>query len=260
MTSNKEPTVYTLYLDSCGDAGWCSPYGKSTVKYYVNAGVALTASADLKAQTAVKDILVKYLGASVRTNPHIELVYHDLIRGKNAYSSLTPEERLTMANDVFELFTKLQPIVFATVVDKIKLKEMHGFNALTPKQYGIMATISRFSLFLKLQTNGIGIIMMDQEEVKNDRLLQEMILGLKTYGTANIECSNHPTVIDKLDRILNTISFSDSSIIPGIQLADVCCRTVWQKYENQKGERYRQLLQYFNQDEHRHLEPSEIPK
>ncbi|MDR2719839.1 MAG: hypothetical protein LBC03_03435 [Nitrososphaerota archaeon] len=43
----------------------CPPYGKSTSKYYVNAGIALTANADLKAQTGVKRILLKYFGLPV---------------------------------------------------------------------------------------------------------------------------------------------------------------------------------------------------
>jgi hypothetical protein len=62
---NVETPVYTLYLDSCGDPGLCPPYGKSTSKYYVNAGIALTANADLKAQTGVKRILLKYFGLPV---------------------------------------------------------------------------------------------------------------------------------------------------------------------------------------------------
>ena len=101
---------------------------------------------------------------------------------------------------------------------------------------------------------------MDQEEARNDRLIQEMILSLRIVGTEMRGYSYQLTTTDKLDRILNTISFSDSSIIPGIQLADVCCRTVRQNYERGKDERYRQLMPYFNRIENRALEPLIIPK
>ncbi|MDR1992959.1 MAG: DUF3800 domain-containing protein [Nitrososphaerota archaeon] len=197
-----------------------------------------------------------------------------------------------MANEVFELFTELKPVIFATVIDKSKLKERYGFNVITPKQCGIIETISRFSSFLKSQTNSVGIIMMDQEKVKTDRLgdfrkpiffqktsaenrvtlllgflkwgfrrlslIQEMILGLRIFGMERGYSYPALSVVEGLDRILNTIGFSDSSIIPGIQLADVCCRTVWQNYERGKDERYKQLESHFNNTGA--VEPVVIPK
>lgn len=78
----QEPTVYTLYLDSCGDSGWCQPCGKSPIKHYVVAGLALTGSADLKAQTELPNILNKYIGSAVWRGFKMELLYHDLNQRK----------------------------------------------------------------------------------------------------------------------------------------------------------------------------------
>jgi hypothetical protein len=102
--------------------------------------------------------------------------------------------------------------------------------------------------------------MMDQEEVKNDRAIQEMIILLKNQGMIPAGKKRRLFYGDNLDRILNTISFSDSSIIPGIQLADVCCRTVWQCYEKDKCNRNNQLKPYFNRDENGILDPYITPK
>ena len=98
MAAPAIPITYTLYLDSCGDPGWCSPYGKSTIRYYVVAGLALTASMDLKACTEVNRILGKYVGSATWRGFKLELLYHDLIRGKGLYEGLDHPQRLAMAN------------------------------------------------------------------------------------------------------------------------------------------------------------------
>jgi hypothetical protein len=256
MTTTKEPTVYTLYLDSCGDSGWCAPCGKSTVRYYVVAGLALTGSADLKAQDELECIVMKYAKSKV------ELLYHDLIRGKGSFEGIEDIKRKEMADEIFALLAELKPVLFATVVDKVRMKTRYGIDAHDPKLYGMRATIGRFSMFLRNQTNGIGNVVMDAEEVRKDRLIQEMIRTFKVTGTEIRGWNYQPKHVDTLDRILNTITFADSSITTGIQLADVCCRTVWQNYQSGKGRRFEELHPYWNRDNitGRIYEPSLVPK
>lgn len=184
-----------------------------------------------------------------------------LIRGKNAFSELDHPQRLAMANEVFTLLSELKPVLFATVVDKIRLKQKYLTSAYDPKILGLRATIGRFSMFLKRQTNGIGNVIMDEEEVRKDKLIQEMILTLKITGTEIRGWSYNPQYRDRLDRILNTITFANSSITTGIQLADVCCRTVWQHYERGKSERFEQMTPFWNRESNGKIyEPSIIPK
>lgn len=133
-----EPTVYTLYLDSCGDSGWCPPYGKSPNRYYVVAGLALTGSTDLKAQTELEKLMIEYTG-----NKN-ELLYHDLIRGKCEFEGIEDLTRKEIADKIFDLFTELKPVLFATVVDKCRMKERYNIDAHDPKLYGMRATIGRF--------------------------------------------------------------------------------------------------------------------
>ncbi len=260
-TAATEPTVYTLYLDSCGDSGWCPPCGRSPVRYYVVAGLALTGSADLRAQTELDAILTKYIGSAVKLGYKKELLYHDLIRGKNAYEGLDHPQRKEMADSVFALLAELKPVLFATAVDKVHMKERYHEDAHDPKRYGMRATIGRFSMFLKRQTNGIGNVIMDTEEVRKDRAIQEMIRTFKVVGTEIRGWDYQPRFVDRLERILNTITFADSSITTGIQLADVCCRTVWQHIEKGKSTRYAELQPYWNRENGgRIYEPSILPK
>ena len=260
MTTPSTPITYTLYLDSCGDPGWCAPNGKSTVKYYVIAGLALTSSADVNASLEVNRILSKYISDAESRGYKREICYHHLIRGKDQYEKLSNAERLAMANEIFDLILQLKPVLFATVVNKVRLKERYGFRAYDAKIYGIQATMHRFAMFLKRQTNGIGNVMMDAEEYKKDHLLQEMVRTFKTRGIIMRGWSYQPHYEENLERILNTIAFSDSDLSTGIQLADICSRTTWQYYEHMLSIRYTQLAPLWNREGSRIYEPSIVPK
>ncbi len=256
------PIHYTLYLDACGDPGWCPPNGKSNAKHYVIAGLALTASSNLTANTEVERILNKYVPHTpwCATKYKREICYHHLIRGKGLYERLDHPQRLSMADEIFTLLLQLKPVLFATVVDKVRMKERYNIHAYDPKIFGIQATMHRFAMFLKRQTDGVGAVVMDPEEYRKDHLLQEMVRTFKSTGIIIRGCDYQPRYEEHLERILNTIAFSDSDLSSGIQLADVCCRTVWQHYESAKSIRFGQLASLWNRENSRIFEPSLIPK
>jgi Protein of unknown function (DUF3800) len=251
---------YTLYLDSCGDPGWNKPFGKSPIKYYVVAGLALTTECDLVANMEVERILGKYLTLAQWLGFERELCYHHLIQGKGAYEKLTHEQRLAMANEVFDLLLKLKPILFASVINKPEMKERYGVDAHDPKLLGIRATIHRFGMSLKARDNAVGDVMMDAEEYRKDHLIQELVKTFKSKGVLIKGWNYQPNYNDKLERILNTISFADSTTCAGIQLADFCCRTTWQHYEEAKSNRFAQLSPLWDNKNGRVYEPCEIPK
>jgi hypothetical protein len=260
MNAPADPITYTLYLDSCGDSGWLPPFGKSPIKHYVVGGLALTSSANLIAAEEVNRILNEYIGDATWRGYKIELCYHDLIRGKKQFEKLDHPQRLDMANEVFDLLLKLKPVLFSTVVDKVKMKHRYRDRAYDPKIYGIQATIHRFAMFLKRQTNGVGNVIMDSEEYRKDHLLQAMVRRFKTTGIIIRGWDYQPMYEEKLDRILNTIAFVDSDLSIGIQLADVICRTTWQHFEHKKSRRFNQLAPLWNRDRNRIYEPSLVPK
>lgn len=260
MSATATPTSYTLYLDSCGDPGWRAPNGNSTVKYYAVAGLALTSVADMTADQEVNRLLTKYIPDAESQGFKREICYHHLIYGKDQYQNLEDTQRLTMANEIFDLLLQLKPVLFATVVNKIRMKERYGVNAYDPKVYAIQATIHRFAMFLKRQTNGIGNVMMDSEEYKRDHLLQEMVRTFKRTGIIMRGWAYQPRYEERLERILNTIAFSDSDLSSGIQLADVCSRTTWQRYEHNLSGRYNQLNPLWNRQGTIIYEPSIIPR
>lgn len=250
---------YTLYLDTTGNLSWTPPWGKSNIQWYVVAGLAITPKPDLRAYKETNGILKKYIPRTEWHSPKFELCYHHLMRGKGIYSTISHPQRLAMANEVFGLILSLEPTLFATAIDKLRLKQRYGDRAFDPKLLGIRATIHRFSMFLKRQ-NAVGVATMDAEEYRKDRLIQEMVRTFKKTGIIIRGRSYQPMYIEKIDRVLNTINFTDSIMSAGIQLADFCSRTTWQHYERSKSNRFNQLAPLWDRVGNRVYEPSVFPK
>ena len=223
------------------------------------AGLAITPESDLEAYRKTDSILKKYIPKIEWNSPKFELCYHHLIRGKGIYSTLTHPQKLAMANEVFNLLLDLKPILFATAIDKLRLKQRYGVNAYDPKLLGIRATIHRFSMFLRRQ-NEVGGVTMDAEEYRKDHLIQEMVRTFKKTGIIIRGFTYQPRYVEKIDRILNTINFTDSNMSAGIQLADFVARTTWQHYERNKSRRFKQLSPLWDRDNDRIYEPSVVPR
>jgi len=249
----------TLYLDSAGDPGWPPPFGKSKLRYYVVAGLTLIPQADLIAYQETSQILKKYIPSSEWRSPKFELCFHDLIHGRGIYSTLEPMRRKEMVDEVFSLILKLKPTLFATVIDKLRLKQRYGAQAFPARALSIRATIHRFGMFLKRE-NMIGSVTMDEEEYRKDRELQAMVRTFKSEGIIIYGFSYQPMYVDKIERVLNTINFTSSIMAPGIQLADFCSRATWQHFERNKSNRFNQLQLLWDRFDNRIYEPSVIPK
>jgi len=260
-TSKNMPDIksYNLYLDSSADPGWNPPYGRSRLRFYVVGGLALTAESDLHAYHETDRILKRYIPAVEWRSPKFELCYHHLLRGKGIFSTLTHAQRLAMANDVFDLILTLKTPLFASVVDKLRLKQKYGVEAYDPKLLGIRATIHRFSMFLESRS-AVGNVTMDSEEYRKDHKIQEMVRTFKRTGIIIRGFLYNPMYTDRIGRVLNTINFTDSNMSPGIQLADFICRTTWQHYERSKSQRFKQISPLWNRDGTRIYEPSMFPK
>ena len=156
----------TIYLDSAGDCGWCPPFGKSKIKWYIIAGLVLTPESDHKAQIEIENILGKYISKITRNEfliEHYEIHYHDIINGQNIYSTLPDVKRKELSDEVFQLLNNLKPILFATAINKIQLKKVYGPRAFDIRPLALRSTIHRFAMYLE-RKNKIGSIIVDEEE------------------------------------------------------------------------------------------------
>lgn len=252
----------TLYLDAAGDPGWPHPFGKSKLEWYVLAGIALSPQSDLQARSAVEALLGKYVPPAQRAKwppSCYEINYHNVQRGKLIFEHLAPLQRKALSDETFNLIKLINPVLFATVINKSKLKQKYGQHAFSPRSLAIRATIHRYSMYLK-KNNLIGSVVVDEEEYRKDKELQNMVHEFRRTGIILRGWSYQPIYEDKLDRILNTITFAPSETSPGIQLADVCSRATWANYERSKSDRFNELAHFWNEIGGTKYEPSVIPQ
>jgi hypothetical protein len=249
----------TLYLDASGDPGWPLPYGKSPLRWYVVAGLALVPEMDLEAHRESDRILKKYIPPPEWNSPKFELCMHDLQAGKGVCSAVQPSQRLSMMNDVFDLIGRLHPILFATAIDKSLLKKRYQLKAMQPKSLGVRATIHRFAMSLN-RRKMIGSVTIDEEEYRKDKELQVMIRSFKRGDIVIRGASYQPRFTERIERILNTLNVASSAMAPGLQLADFCSRSTWLHFERKKSNRFNQLSSLWDRDANRVYEPSVFPK
>jgi hypothetical protein len=252
----------TIYLDSAGDPGWLPPFGKSQVRWYVLAGVALTPEADLDARKGIDTLLEKYVPPLIRAQfppQYYEIHYHDIIRGHNLFKHLTHQERKDLSDGVFTLIKSLKPVLFATAIDKLKLKQRYGERAYSPRRLAIQSTLHRFSMYLDRE-NFIGSAIMDEEEFRKDKELREMINTFRKFGITIRGWNYNPSKENKLERVLNTVQFTPSHTSPGIQLADVCSRATFLHFERTKSNRFFELKPFWDAKDSKVYEPSVVPK
>ena len=252
---------YTLYLDATGDPGWPDPFGKSKIQWYVLAGLALSTENDLKAKLGAEELLGKYIPDNERRkwpDSHYEIHYHDLIFGHNIFSHLKHPQRKELADEIFDLIINCKPVLFATAINKLQHKHKYGERAYAPRILAMRATIHRFSMFLERE-DFIGSVVVDTEEYKKDIGVRTLIHQLRRFGATIRGINYQPRRENKLKRILNAINLSPSEMSTGIQLADICSRSVWSHFEKQKSNRFDQLKVIFDRGENQIFEPSIIP-
>lgn len=243
---------FTMYIDASGDPGWPPPYGKSQNNYYVLVGIAMPPEADHKAHVKVQEISEIFFGKWE------ELKYTNLIFGKGPYKHLSDEQRKKLADSVFDLILELRPTLFATIVDKTKMKCRYGSAAINPMMYALRALVGRFSKFLQ-RKKALGTLVMDSEEHRKNKQLRSMIYSARRYGIGISGLFYQPP-LDKLERLLNTISFTPSEMCPGIQLADFCAHSIFLCFERNKCRRFKQIEPLFDRSNNTIWEPSIVPK
>lgn len=248
---------YTLYVDGSGVPTWPVPFGKCREIHYVQAGVALTPEQDYHVHQGLRTIMEKHLGKS-NQGPY-ELICHDLERAKPPFDALDRPELNDIHDEVVDLFHQVRPILFSSVVDKKGLIKRYGNHAYNPKTLAFRSMVDRFCKFLR-RVDSVGYVVMDLEESKNDKQLQQLIHNSREDGIAIMGCNYCPRVNSHLENIMNTASFLPSLNSSGLQLADFCARKVFLHYERGKSISFNQLSSLFDTQNGKMWEPSYIPK
>lgn len=250
------PGYVTLYLDESGGKNWPTPWGADPHVQYVLAGLCMTPEQDVVAHQGVAAILDKFFPAPGRRPA--ELHYGDIINKRGPYSYLTDAKRKEVADDVFALIRKCAPTLMGSVVKKDFMKQRYGANAHPPNEYALRATIDRFDRHLE-ETQSVGMVIMDTESRESDRGLRLMVHNAKHRGIRVGGIGYLPMADRKLTHVLNTISFSESHMSPGIQLADFIAYATWSHHERGRSNRWNEITGLWRTSGH-FREPSIIPR
>ena len=230
MQSDRNMQFYTLYLDGSGDPGWVHPQGKSRAPNYILAGLAVRPEADLLVQDEVRGITA-FLDKKYRERKISEMHFANLVGRYGEWRSVTKEDADQVEEKLLSLIDKIEPVVFATVVQKKKLMQRYE-TPIHPRMLSVQATLHRFNMWLN-QNNACGIAIMDTEIYRQDKSLQDFVYNLKEKGTIIRGRDYDPRHEDKLERIINTLLFCQSHMSPGIQVADMIAYIVNRHYRVQ---------------------------
>lgn len=246
-----------LYLDESGDGGWTSEHGgSSNCKYFVYAGVILSAEKNYRAKEELNDLTNDYFDpAWVRPD---EIHYADIVHGNGAFGRLSSDERDDMRDEIFDLILDLEPEVMATVVNKDGLKEEYGDRANPPKRLAFRATIDRFHKHLN-EHEDVGVVTIDAAERSIDAELRDLIYDARSSG---IKLPGMMSARDTdLPRIVDTVTMTPSEMSAGVQLADVVAYQILHQYRySGESHGYEAIEDLFRSPEnHPFTEPSVIP-
>lgn len=244
----------TLYLDESGEKAWPPPWGASAHQYYVLAGLVLTPENDLRAHREIPQIIAEFFPDLLSRPP--ELHYGDLINKRRTYALLSDEQRIAMANRVWELIISLQPVLLGSVVKKALMKSRYAEKAHPPNEYAMRATIDRFDRHLG-ETDQIGMAIMDTESLSSDQALREIVHNARWSGIRVGVV--RPGSERRLEHVLNSVTFSPSQMSPGIQLADFVAYATFSHFERGKSRRFEQISNLWRRVGS-FQEPSIIPK
>jgi len=235
--------MHLLYLDASGDPGWPPPYGRSNNKWYVLAGICLEEKTWDPVNEEFKQLVEKYF-PDPSTKPG-ELKYSELHSGVPPYDQLSESERKQLADDIFELIIRWNPVLFATAINKKKHKERYGESAFSPVICSLRLIAPRFEKYLE-RIDGKGILVMDAEQSRREKKMRRLISEGRKYGIVLKSISNPFLTNTRLPRIVEGIMFVYSEDSPGIQLADFCSHATWLHFEKSKSDRFNQIEHLFD--------------
>ncbi len=251
------PDTLTLFLDESGDPGWRPPRGRSATRFFVLGGLALDAEKENLAQACVAEVIQRYLGQPPFPQVY-ELRFSDLYSRRGVYRNLTLPQAQAMEAEVLTLLLGLNPILFASVVDKDRHQARYGLRAYHPKEMALAGVVQRFNIDLD-RMQAYGSVMMDEEQVRKDARLREMIHRSRRTGLSFRGMSYQPSYNAIPTRINGTVNFSPSELSTGIQLADFCSGIVWRRYEKGEDARFNRIEPLFYRVGSRRYEPSVVP-
>ena len=238
--------MYFLFADASADPGWPKPYGASPSKYYVLAGLCIPETKVRDMESLLDSVKQKHIlakGLKLK-----EFKYSALIAAKSEpWKNLTDVERKQVADDIFDALLKLDPVIFAIVIDKLAHRAKYNYPH-RPDTLSMRFLMPRYQKFLDRKSEK-GVIIIDPSTKNSDDEIKQMLSDSKKSGVV-LQSFLSPDPFrtnTKLPSVTSTF-FSPSEDSAGIQFVDFIAYSIWSHFERRKSTRFGQIKPFFDND------------
>lgn len=171
-----------------------------------------------------------------------------MIAGATPFDILSPQDRINLDYEVFDMLCNIKPVLFSMAVDKIAHRQKYGISAFPPDEWGFRMIATRYQKYLE-RIGDQGIVMMDSESKKKNNKYQILLESARAHGIVVESIIPDPHMTNNnISNILENVWFVDSKESFPIQLSDSCCHAVFSKLERNQPARFNQIWPLFDND------------
>jgi hypothetical protein len=204
--------MHIMYVDEAGDPG----YAKQSSIRYVRVGVIVHG---WKWRDADERVSAFKRTRGLQWDDEIRA--SDIRRGKRAFAGRTPREREVLLGDFLETIGRELTWLSAigVCINKDLVDSTRKERLTKPEVRSHELLLEEYSAFLAGQNDRCGIVVLDENEAKNDANLRYFQGYLRHFS-------------DRIDprRIVEGTLFLKSHTCNMLQVADVCAHVLFQRY------------------------------
>ena len=233
--------MHFLYIDESGDPGRYLDRNHNVIQgsseLFTLAGIIIDCQVTDEVNNNVRRLASLYFPQSIVDS--IKLHYQPLIQNAPPYNSLSGEDRLRLADGIFEIICNSSCTLLSVTID---LKDhFHKYRfPVDPKAYAMLIMLERFQDFLEFR-NSQGTVIYERFTRKERKKVETTMKILK-----ELLAFRHYV---ELNNIIDNIQNGDPLEEPILQLADFFAYATQIKYKT-KGEkqcRWKSIKEkYFN--------------
>ena len=220
--------MYYLFLDESGDHS----YKKIELsRFFTLAGCIFNNSSKylnyIDAVVRTYSLKEKYFG-----NFYLNLHTREILRNESGFEPVEDKKfRTSFFNACNALIDETEFILICSVVDKKKLFDKYGDQAIDPYFYSFDRLLERFIYFLdSAPADKKGIIFYESRRADLDKKLEMRFQSIKQTGILNIDGLLTIPMNRIRKRIIKLVKIDKDSNTTGIEFADLCASPVTRKF------------------------------
>ena len=224
--------MHFLYIDESGDPGRYLDRNNSVIqnssKHFTLAGIIIDSQSTAAVNRDIGKLALRYFPQPIVDT--IKLHYHPLIQNAPPYNSLSGEERLHLADGMFDIICNSPCTLLSVTIDLEDHFSKYMFTPADPKAYAMFLMLERFQDFLASKGSQ-GTVLYERFNKKERKKVETTMKMLK-------ERLKYRRYVD-LNNIVGNIRNGDPLKEPILQLADFFAYATQIKHRTNGEKKYR---------------------